>query len=232
MADQHEQFPFLRVLEDNYRAIKEEVTTILYNEDVNQKAYFAPWYEKELYRGEWDVFGLYIHGEKWETHCEKCPRTTALVEQIPGLVTAGFSSMSVGTRIVPHHRQSNAVYQAHLGLIVPRKPKIQVDTVFPNRLNYCSLRVEDDLYTWKEGEAFVFDDTKEHEAWNIGDRTRIVLMLQFNRPQPGLPLESVDTSYYGKSTKGKLCGDSSNQCGPSQLALPCSMNCRDKQDES
>lgn len=232
MADQHEQFPFLRELEDKYRAIREEVITILYNECVNEKAYFAPWYEKELYQGEWDVFGLYIHGEKWESHCEKCPKTTALVEQIPGLVTAGFSSMAVGTRINPHHGHSDAVYQANLGLIVPKRLVTEFDTVFPNRLNNCGMRVGDDLYTWKEGEAFVFDGTKEHEAWNFADRTTIVLMLEFNRPQPGLPLESVDTSYYGKSAKEKPCGDSSNQCGPSQLALPCSMNCRDKQDES
>jgi beta-hydroxylase len=38
--------------------------------------------------------------------------------------------------------------------------------------------------SWREGEAFVFDDTYEHEVWNDGAEDRVVLLLDFERPLP------------------------------------------------
>jgi beta-hydroxylase len=38
--------------------------------------------------------------------------------------------------------------------------------------------------TWQEGKCIVFDDTTEHEAWNKGDKTRVVLLLDF-KPNTG-----------------------------------------------
>ncbi len=46
----------------------------------------------------------------------------------------------------------------------------------------CRLRVEDATVTWEEGKVLVFDDTCEHEAWNDGDDTRVVLFVDFVRP--------------------------------------------------
>ena len=35
---------------------------------------------------------------------------------------------------------------------------------------------------WREGEAMAFDDTYEHEAWNRGSRTRVVLIIDVWNP--------------------------------------------------
>ena len=35
---------------------------------------------------------------------------------------------------------------------------------------------------WAEGETLVFDDTYQHEVWNDTDGTRVVLLIQFERP--------------------------------------------------
>ncbi len=35
---------------------------------------------------------------------------------------------------------------------------------------------------WREGEAVAFDDTYEHEAWNRGSRTRVVLIIDVWNP--------------------------------------------------
>jgi aspartyl/asparaginyl beta-hydroxylase (cupin superfamily) len=35
---------------------------------------------------------------------------------------------------------------------------------------------------WREGEAFAFDDTIEHEAWNDSDELRAILILDTWNP--------------------------------------------------
>ncbi|MEU6021840.1 aspartyl/asparaginyl beta-hydroxylase domain-containing protein [Micromonospora sp. NPDC047134] len=82
-------------------------------------------------------------------------------------VAAGFSRMAPGTHIKPHQGWVTTVYRAHLGLVVP-----------PD----CALRVGEETRQWREGETVVFDDTVTHEAWNYGNRDRIVLLFDFVRP--------------------------------------------------
>ena len=43
-----------------------------------------------------EIFGLYGFGMKLDKNCQLCPETTKLVEQIPHLVSAGFSSLKFG----------------------------------------------------------------------------------------------------------------------------------------
>ena len=35
---------------------------------------------------------------------------------------------------------------------------------------------------WAEGSALIFDDSYEHEAWNLSDGLRVVLFVDFVRP--------------------------------------------------
>jgi beta-hydroxylase len=62
----------------------------------------------------------------------------------------------------------------HLGLQVPESGSVR-------------MNVGPETVGWAEGETLVFDDTYEHEVWNDTDGTRIVLLVQFERPlrQPG-----------------------------------------------
>ena len=67
-------------------------------------------------------------------------------------------------------RPYNGVLRLHLGLIVP-EPREQL-----------GIRVEHDVYRWREGEAVIFDDAYEHEAWNYTPHTRVVLFVDFRKP--------------------------------------------------
>ena len=180
---QYIEFPFLRSLEDSWEDVLEELNNLLYNEAENQKNYFQPWHEVEIYEGQWDVYGLYAFGEKLEGNCKRCPKTTSLVESIPGMVTAGFSALSPETHIRPHVGYSNEVLRCHLGLITP-KPLPDYDRRATGVLTAktCGMRVGDDFYYWEPGKAFVFDDTIEHEAFNYGNRTRFILLVDFKKP--------------------------------------------------
>jgi beta-hydroxylase len=52
----------------------------------------------------------------------------------------------------------------------------------PEPRDALGIRVENDVYRWKEGEAVVFDDAYEHEAWNRTLHTRVVLFVDFVKP--------------------------------------------------
>jgi aspartate beta-hydroxylase len=71
------------------------------------------------------------------------------------------------TRIPAHSGVSNMRTIIHLPLIVPEG---------------CGFRVGGETRTWQEGEAFAFDDTIEHEAWNDSDQLRAVLIFDVWNP--------------------------------------------------
>lgn len=128
---------------------------------------------------KWKTFFLYGYGEKEETNCARCPRTTELIEQIPGMVTAFFSILAPGKHIPPHRGPYKGVIRYHLGLKVPEPAE------------KCRIRVADKITHWEEGKATVFDDTYNHEVWNETDGERVVLFLDVKRPLP-LPLDAFN----------------------------------------
>ena len=80
---------------------------------------------------------------------------------------AMFSMLAPHTHIPPHTGVSNARLVVHLPLIVPEG---------------CRFRVGSDTRQVREGQAWVFDDTVEHEAWNDSDQLRVVLIFDIWHP--------------------------------------------------
>jgi aspartyl/asparaginyl beta-hydroxylase (cupin superfamily) len=104
----------------------------------------------------------------------RCPNTLAALEGVP-LSTAPdrmpsvlFSLLRPHVRIPPHTGQTNARLICHLPLIVP---------------GGGGLRVGNETRSWTEGEALIFDDSIEHEAWNDSDQVRVVLLFDIWRPE-------------------------------------------------
>ncbi|MGZ3403781.1 MAG: aspartyl/asparaginyl beta-hydroxylase domain-containing protein, partial [Phenylobacterium sp.] len=122
---------------------------------------------------DWGVFYLWKAGDAVEANMARCPKTVAALSawpkcELPGSApTAVFSILEPKTRIPPHTGVNNARLICHLPLIVP-----------PG----CGFRVGAETREWRPGEAFVFDDTIEHEAWNNSDDTRAVLIFDIWNP--------------------------------------------------
>jgi len=116
----------------------------------------------------WSTYFLLKNGQRVEEHLARCPRTAALLRssplcEIPGHApTAFFSVLAPRTRIPPHTGVTNTRLIVHLPLVVP-----------PG----CGYRVGAERREWREGKAWVFDDTFEHEALNDSDQPRIVLIF-------------------------------------------------------
>ena len=158
--DPHD-YPFTELLERHWETIRGEYSRL-------RPEQLMPWPETSLYQGSWQVFGLWAFGSRLDENCRACPATTAVVETIPGLTTAGFSRLAPRTRIEPHEGYTSTVLRCHLGLIVPA---------------HCGLQVGEEIRTWTEGGCLVFDDTVRHSAWNEADEERIILLVDFLKGQ-------------------------------------------------
>jgi aspartate beta-hydroxylase len=122
---------------------------------------------------QWDAYFFYRHGDRFDEHHVRCPRTSAVLDQIPLVRIRDhapetlFSVLSPGAHILPHRGVTNTRLVTHLPLIVPPE---------------CAINVGGELHEWKEGRCVSFDDTFEHEAWNRSDRTRVVVILDSWNP--------------------------------------------------
>ncbi|MBI3284906.1 MAG: aspartyl/asparaginyl beta-hydroxylase domain-containing protein [Burkholderiales bacterium] len=157
----NENFSFTRVLERHWQVILDECLSL-------PGAEFDAWPEVSLYNRGWDVYGLVLAQQRIMENCIFCSRTTELLEEIPGLVTAGFSRLAPGTIIRPHVGYTDQVLRLHLGL--RSSPQ-------------CGIRVGSEVRHWVPGQCLIFDDTVEHEAWNRGPTERLVLLADFIKPQ-------------------------------------------------
>jgi aspartyl/asparaginyl beta-hydroxylase (cupin superfamily) len=71
-------FPFIKLLEENFPAIKEEFVKL-------EQHHLVSWPEKYLCKKGWDVFGLFAFKNRLADNCALCPQTTKILEQIPGM---------------------------------------------------------------------------------------------------------------------------------------------------
>jgi aspartyl/asparaginyl beta-hydroxylase (cupin superfamily) len=168
-----ERFPWVKHVEDNWTVIREELERVL--DDHAGLANFQDISKDQIEITDddrWKTFFLYGYGFKAKLGVEMCPRTAALMEQIPGMKTAMFSILSPRKRILDHRGPYKGVLRYHLGLIVPREAE------------NCRIRVGEDVRHWEEGKSLIFDDTFNHEVWNETDETRVVLFVDVLRPLP------------------------------------------------
>ena len=185
-----EDFVFLNRLKEQWKDIYAEFLALERSAETSGRIH--AWPEKGLYQnrldeGEinkgigWNVLGLYAFGKKREDNCRLCPLTNDLLEGFPSgpPTTAAFSILEPGTNILPHYgyaEYSSRILRCHLGLEVPCPANAQ------GVGDECCLKVGEDLYSWKEGELVVFDDSYIHQAWNHYRSRRVVLLLDFPRP--------------------------------------------------
>jgi aspartyl/asparaginyl beta-hydroxylase (cupin superfamily) len=176
---ERETFDWLPALEAAAPAMRSELEAVM-AEDGD----FAPYVETPVGRPpprnpllddpSWGACYLWKSGRRVDRNAHRCPRTMAALAAAPiphirdRSPMALFSLLKPGTHIMPHHGLLNTRLIVHIPLIVP-----------PD----CGLRVGSQTRAWRTGEALVFDDSIEHEAWNRGTETRVVLLFEIWRPE-------------------------------------------------
>ena len=167
-------YPSLRVLDRNFPVIREELTAVLQDEER------IPRYH-EISRAETYISGTVDPARSWRvfmlahvsgaipTNQARCPRTSALLGQVPGLLQAFFSILDPGKSIPAHDGPYLGYLRYHLALQVPR-------------VDPPSMRVKDQVHTWREGHSILFDDSWNHQVYNTSPERRVVLIVDVVRP--------------------------------------------------
>lgn len=159
-------FPFTARLEASWETILGELLAL------RERNVFGREPETDLVgAGTWAQFDFAIHGKKLAANCALCPHTTEILDSIKEARDSDlklFSANVPGTHVRPHCGPHNARLRCHLGLLAPEG---------------CEIRVGDEVRSWREGRCLLFDDSFEHEVWNRGSGTRIVLLLDVWHPE-------------------------------------------------
>ena len=175
-----DHFPWLERLEAATPVIREELLGLL----AGPQADFAPYIDmpagtpdnlwtKLDKSTDWSALHLWRDGTRVDAVCDRAPKTAALIESLPlahipnRAPAVFFSILKAGKRIPPHSGVTNVRAIVHLPLIVPEG---------------CGFRVGGEVREWREGHAFAFDDTIEHEAWNDSGEDRALLIIDCWNP--------------------------------------------------
>jgi beta-hydroxylase len=165
------KFPWIAELEANWKDIEAEALEVVKDvRAIPPLAAISPDHRRIAPAEQWRSFFLYGYEYRVDANCVKCPRTTALIEKVPGLNSALFSVLVPGTHIPAHTGVTKAILTCHLGIKVPPEAE------------KCQIRVVDQKVGWEPGRAFVFDDVYQHEVLNDTDEVRVILLVQFRRP--------------------------------------------------
>lgn len=144
---------------------------------------------------DWTAVHLINKGALVNANADQCPKTMAALAKLPqpdlanDAPNAMFSLLKPHTTIPPHQGVANFRLVCHLPLIVP---------------GGCWFRVGAERREWVEREAFVFDDSIEHEAANPSDELRVVLIADVWHP--GLSLLERDAIRAALSTDKRMDG--------------------------
>lgn len=174
-------FSWLEKLEAATELIQSELQAVLEAERAELVPYiqYADYLPLDQWRAlnnnrDWTAIHLLQNGKQIDANARYCPGTLEVLQNCDQPRIAGaspnamFSLLAPATAIPPHVGVNNTRLVCHLPLVVPEG---------------CWFRVGAETRFWKRGEAFVFDDTIEHEAMNPSDQLRIVFIFDVWHPQ-------------------------------------------------
>jgi beta-hydroxylase len=163
------RFPELAPLAENWTTLRDEalrlfdeghIRAALANNDVGFNSFFK--------RG-WKRFYVKWYGDALPSAQALCPKTVALLAGVPSVKAAMFAVLEPDAHLNPHRDPFAGSLRYHLGLVTPNS-----DT--------CFISVDGQRYSWRDGEAVMFDETFIHWAENKSGTARIILFCDIERP--------------------------------------------------
>jgi len=189
--DKH--FPQHSLLKDNWKLIQEELVEVLKNENQIPKFHEIDKIQRFISdkdNSAWRVFMFKAYDNWQEENCNRAPKTTALLKQIPGITTAMFSIIGPNKHIPYHNGFYKGVWRYHLPLITPTEGE-------------CYIINGGKRHDWKEGEDVLFDDTFKHAVWNKTEETRVVLFCDVYRQDLPKFFQPINKWVYDLREKSK-----------------------------
>ena len=151
----------------NYHMIRNEVQNLYKKfKTIDDDMFF-----QNLGRTRQDWSRLYLKWfEKIDPVGEKlCPKTTALMREMPNVKIAMFSVLKPGAKILPHRGPYRGCLRLHMGLITPNSDD-------------CFINLDGKSYSWRDGEVVLLDDSYLHYVENNTNKHRVILFCDIVRP--------------------------------------------------
>lgn len=164
----------IQLLRANWRVIRDEALALEAAGafEAAKAAGSAGYYDvgfRTFYKRGWSKFYLKWYGTTHRSAQRLCPRTVAVLAQVPQIRGAMFSILPPGSALSLHADPMACSFRYHLGLQTPNDPA-------------CHIQVDDVDCVWRDGQDFIFDETYPHHAHNATDRSRLILMCDVDRP--------------------------------------------------
>lgn len=164
-----EQFPELKKLSDNWETIRDEATRLFDEGFIRAAAKNNDWGFYSFFKSGWKRFYLKWYDDFLPSARTLCPQTVELLNSIPNVHGAMFAMLPPGGKLGAHRDPFAGSLRYHLGLVTPNS-------------NKCRILVDGVECVWRDGEAFMFDETFIHSAENATDVNRIILFCDVERP--------------------------------------------------
>ncbi|TDR73025.1 aspartyl/asparaginyl beta-hydroxylase domain-containing protein [Paludibacterium purpuratum] len=162
-------FPELATLTADWQRIRDEAIQLYGMGDIKASNRYDDVGFNSFFKSGWKRFYLKWYGEPHPSATLLCPYTTALLQQFPNIKAAMFASLPPGSRLVLHRDPFAGSVRYHLGLVTPNHDD-------------CYIEVDGERYSWRDGQAVLFDETYLHYAENATDLPRIILFCDVERP--------------------------------------------------
>ncbi len=176
------QFPDLDILRDNWETIRDEAIRLQQASHIKASDDLDDLGFNSFFRTGWKRFYLKWYGATLKSANRLCPKTVALLSGIPSVKGGMFAMLPPGARLVQHRDPYAGSLRYHLGLQTPNSDD-------------CYICVDGEKYSWRDGEAVMFDETYIHYAENTSEANRIVLFLDIKRPVKFFLVDWINTLF-------------------------------------
>lgn len=163
-------FPGLDLIRNNWETIRDEALALDEGGSIKAADSYNDLGFNSFYRRGWKRFYLRWYTDEFHPSAvQKCPKTIEILKQVPTIHAAMFTLLPPGGRLVAHRDPYAGSLRYHLGLVTPNDDK-------------CRIYIDDNMYSWRDGEDVVFDETYIHWAVNESDTDRIIFFADVERP--------------------------------------------------
>jgi beta-hydroxylase len=164
-----DRFPQLQPLTDNWETIRDEALRLFDEGFIRAAAKNNDWGFYSFFKSGWKRFYLKWYDDFLPSARSLCPKTVELLNAIPSVHGAMFAMLPPGGKLGAHRDPFAGSLRYHLGLVTPNSDK-------------CRILVDGVPCVWRDGEAFMFDETFIHSAENATEQNRIILFCDVERP--------------------------------------------------
>jgi beta-hydroxylase len=161
--------PALDALRAEWRTIRDEALALFREGRIKKSDGYDDLAFNSFFKNGWTRFYLKWYDAPLPSARAYCPKTSELVQKTPGVVAAMFALLPPRARLGRHRDPFAGSLRYHLGLSTPNS-------------DLCRIVVDGEVYSWRDGEHVVFDETFVHEAFNDTDVPRIIFFADVERP--------------------------------------------------